>query len=61
INGLNTCENKNDAIYSVSYQTLFARGADRAATGPVTIEIPDNFPSKTESRSVDPSKVKWNK
>lgn len=61
INGINSCENNNEAIYSVGFQTLFARGAEWAATGKVSIEIPDNFPSKTESSSVEPSKVKWKK
>tara|TARA_R110002050_G_scaffold11825_1_gene39427 strand:+ start:1671 stop:2609 length:939 start_codon:yes stop_codon:yes gene_type:complete len=61
INGINSFENKNEAIYSVGFQTLFARGAEWAATGKVTIEIPDNFPSKTESSSLEPSKVKWKK
>ena len=60
INGINSCENKNEAIYSVGFQTLFARGAEWAATGKVTIKLPDNFPSKVEPSSVEPSKVKWN-
>lgn len=61
INGINSCENKNEAIYSIGFQTLFARGAEWAATGKVSIKNPDNFPSKMESSSVEPSKVKWKK
>lgn len=60
INGINSCENKNEAIYSVGFQTLFARGAEWAATGKVTTKIPDNFPSEKESSAVEPSKVNWN-
>jgi type 1 glutamine amidotransferase len=60
IKGINSYENKNEAIYSVGFQTLFARGAEWAATGKVTIGIPENFPSETESSSVEPSKVEWN-
>ena len=60
IKGINSSENKKRAIYSVGFQTLFARGAEWAATGKVTTEIPDDFPSKKESSSVEPSKVKWN-
>lgn len=59
--GLDMYENKEDAIYSVGFQTLFARGAEWAATGKVTIEIPMNFPSKSSSVSLSPDKVEWKK
>jgi type 1 glutamine amidotransferase len=59
IKGINSCENKNEAIFSVGFQTLFARGAEWAATGKVTIGIPENFPSETKSSSLEPSKVDW--
>ncbi|MEW6983089.1 ThuA domain-containing protein [Colwelliaceae bacterium 6471] len=61
INGINSTENKSEAIYSVGFQTLLARGAEWAATGKVTTKIPDDFPSKTESSYLVPSKVKWKK
>lgn len=60
IDGINSCENKNEAIYSVGFQTLFARGAEWAATGEVTIGIPESFPSKRQSSSIKPGEVIWN-
>jgi type 1 glutamine amidotransferase len=59
INGINSTENKKEAIYSVGFQTLLARGAEWAATGKVTLGVPDDFPSKDSSHSVEPSQVKW--
>jgi type 1 glutamine amidotransferase len=59
IKGINSYENKNGAIFSVGFQTLFARGAEWAVTGKVTTGIPKNFPSESKSSSVEPSKVDW--
>ena len=59
INGINSTENEKEAIYSVGFQTLFARGAEWAATGKVTIDIPDDFPTKNKSSSIIPNQVKW--
>lgn len=61
VEGVNHFENKTKAIYCVGFQTLFARGAEWAATGRVTTAIPENFPAKNLSVSVPPNEVKWKK
>jgi type 1 glutamine amidotransferase len=59
IDGIISDENQTEAIHSVGFQTLFARGAEWAATGKVTSGIPEDFPTKTQSSSVEPENVNW--
>lgn len=59
VEGVNHYENERKAIYCVGFQTLFARGAEWAATGKVTTGIPLNFPTKNSSVVLPTSEVKW--
>tara|TARA_R110002111_G_C5916168_1_gene365524 strand:- start:39 stop:998 length:960 start_codon:yes stop_codon:yes gene_type:complete len=59
--GINSFENKYQAIHCIGFQSLFARGVEWAATGNVSIGFPTDFPTKEKSISVEPSKVKWKK
>ena len=61
IPGINSMENGTMAIYCIGFQTLFARGAEWAATGDVTVAIPSEFPSKNRAVSTDPNDVIWKK
>jgi len=45
----------------VGFQALFARGAEWAATGKVTMGIPLNFPTRNSSVVMPPNEVKWKK
>lgn len=47
--------NESVAIRCVGFQTVVARGCEWAATGKVTIPVPANFPSKTETSVVPES------
>jgi hypothetical protein len=47
------------ASHCVGYQTLIARGVEWAATGAVTIPVPQNFPTKDKPSVVKPEDVLW--
>jgi len=51
--------NSTDAVYCVGYQTLIARSVEWAATGTVTIGLPEEFPSPQTASVVTPDKVQW--
>ncbi len=57
IPGVDSYENEFKAIYCVGFQSLLARGAEWAATGKVTLEIPGNFPSDKKSSVMPPEKL----
>lgn len=59
--GINSFENENQAIQCVGFQTLMARGAEWAATGKVTVPIPQEFPSETKAFSTAIKLVNWKK
>lgn len=61
IPGINSMENGTKAIYCVGFQALFARGAEWAATGQVTVGFPSNFPSSDKVVIAHPREVKWKK
>ena len=48
-----------EAMHNVGYQTLIARGVEWAATGAVTIPVPQNFPTKDKPSVVKPEDVLW--
>jgi len=45
--------NETPAIRCVGFQSVMARGCEWAATGAVTLPIPDNFPTPKETRVVE--------
>ena len=47
------------AVHCVGFQTLLARGTEYAATGEVTIGVPDSFPTEEEVSIVAPNEVQW--
>ena len=59
VHGVNHYANESKGVYCVGFQTLFARGAQWAATGEVTIGIPENFPTKNTSVVMPPDEIKW--
>lgn len=61
IPGINSSENGVNAIYCVGFQTLFARGAEWAATGKVTLDLPSSFPTNKQSVVIPPIEVEWRK
>lgn len=61
IPGINSSENGTNALYCVGFQTLFARGAEWAATGKVTLSVPSNFPTKNQTVTLPPNEVKWSR
>jgi type 1 glutamine amidotransferase len=50
-----------DALHCVGFQTILARSTEWAATGKVTIAIPEGFPTKDQTSVIEPSKVIWKK
>lgn len=59
VEGVDHYANKTKAVHCVGFQTLFARGAEWAATGKVTIAIPKDFPTPKSSVVMPPNEVKW--
>ena len=51
--------NATDAVHCVGYQTLIVRSAEWAATGTVTIALPERSPTADKASVVEPGKVKW--
>jgi hypothetical protein len=45
----------------VGFQTILARSTEWAATGKVTIAVPEGFPTKDQASAIEPSKVVWKK
>ena len=45
--------------HCVGHQTLLARGVEWAATGAVTIPIPQDFPEEEKLSIVNPEDVQW--
>jgi type 1 glutamine amidotransferase len=50
-----------DALPCVGFQTILARSTEWAATGKVTIAIPEGFPTTDQTSIIEPSKVVWKK
>ena len=48
-----------EPVHCVGFQTIAARGTEWAATGAVTIAIPEAFPTVDAASVVEPGKVKW--
>ncbi|MEP2773507.1 MAG: ThuA domain-containing protein [Fulvivirga sp.] len=61
IPGINSSENGTDALYCVGFQTLFARGAEWATNGKVTLSLPSDFPTENQTVILPPNEVKWSK
>lgn len=47
------------ALLCVGFQTVFARSCEWAATGEVTIPVPENFPTATETSVAAPNDLNW--
>lgn len=61
VHSVNHYENESKAIYCVGFQTLFARGAEWAATGKVKTDIPMKFPTNNGSVVLPPNELEWGK
>lgn len=48
-----------EPIICVGFQTLLARGTEFAATGKVTIPIPEGFPTEDKTSVIEPDQVNW--
>lgn len=48
------------SLYCLGFQTEFARSCEYAATGAVTLAVPDGFPGAGEPVVVEPHRVVWN-
>ena len=48
-----------DSVHCVGFQTVLARGTEWAATGTVTLGIPDGFPAEDAVSIVPPAEMKW--
>ena len=48
-------------VHCVGFQTIVARGTEWAATGAVTIPIPEGFPSPEEISVIPPEEGVWKK
>ena len=48
-----------DSLYCVGFQTVLARATEYAASGKVTLPVPDAFPSADKASILPPSQVKW--
>ena len=51
--------NGTDAVHCVGYQALTVRSVEWAATGTVTIDLPEEFPTPQEASILAPDKVQW--
>lgn len=47
------------ALLCVGFQTIFARSCEWAATGNVTIQVPERFPTATETSVMPPNDLRW--
>ena len=47
------------SVFCVGFQTLLARSTEYAATGEVTIGVPDSFPTENEVSILSADQVKW--
>tara|TARA_R110002096_G_scaffold91625_23_gene207395 strand:+ start:4258 stop:7596 length:3339 start_codon:yes stop_codon:yes gene_type:complete len=47
------------SLHCVGFQTVFARACEYAATGHVTLPIPDGFPSPEQVSTIQPYAVAW--
>ena len=50
-----------DALHCVGFQTILARSTEWAATGKVTLPVPEGFPTLDKTSVIEPSKVVWKK
>jgi len=48
-----------DAVHCVGYQALIARSVEWAATGDVTIGVPEPFPTEDDVSIISPEEVVW--
>ena len=48
-----------DPVHCVGFQTVVARGTEWAATGEVTIPVPDGFPTEMAVSVIAPGEVRW--
>jgi len=49
------------ALLCVGFQTVFARACEWAATGEVTIPVPEGFPTATEASVLAPTAIRWHR
>jgi type 1 glutamine amidotransferase len=50
-----------EALHCVGFQTILARSTEWAATGKVTLPVPEGFPTLDKTSVIEPSKVNWKK
>lgn len=50
-----------EALHCVGFQTILARSTEWAATGKVTLPVPEGFPTLEKTSVIEPSKVNWKK
>lgn len=48
-----------DAVHCVGFQTVLARGTEWAASGKVTLTLPEAFPGEESPSVIAPEDVKW--
>ena len=54
-------DTSHDALHCVGFQTILARSTEWAATGQVTLPVPEGFPTLDKTSVIEPSKVVWKK
>jgi type 1 glutamine amidotransferase len=54
-------DTSHDALHCVGFQTILARSTEWAATGKVTLPVPEGFPTLDKTSVIEPSKVNWKK
>jgi len=54
-------DNNFDALHCVGFQTILARSTEWAASGKVTLPVPEGFPTLDKTSVIEPTKVNWKK
>jgi hypothetical protein len=54
-------DTSHDALHCVGFQTILARSTEWAATGKVTLPVPEGFPTLEKTSVIEPAKVNWKK
>lgn len=52
---------ENVSLQCIGFQTVFARACEYAATGEVTLSVPDDFPGPDTASPVPPHRLAWSK
>lgn len=52
-------QGRNASVQCIGFQTLLARSCEYAATGKVTLPVPDGFPGADEVSSMAPHQIDW--